>query len=59
MNGPILIKIFTCKDCMYLKDSALGYNSKKPYTCYHDNIVMQKNGTQLMLGNIGSDKITP
>lgn len=59
MNGPILIKVFSCKDCIYLKNSALGYGTKNPYSCYHEDIVMKKNGPQLMLGNIGFDKITP
>ena len=59
MEGPLLIRVFTCKDCIYLKNSPISFNTKKPYSCYHDNIVMLKNGPQLMLGNIGSDKITP
>ena len=59
MEGPVLIKVFSCKDCIHLKNSALSYNTKKPYSCYHDDIIMIKSGPQLMLGNIGSDKITP
>jgi len=59
MEGPILLKVFSCKDCEHLKNAALGYSTKKPYSCYHDKIIMGKNSPQLMLGNIGSDKITP
>lgn len=61
MNGPILIKVFSCNDCIYLKNATLRYSHtvRNPYSCYHDDIVMKKNGPQLMLGNIGPDKITP
>lgn len=59
MDGPILTRLFSCKECTHLKTAAIGYNTKKPYCCYHDEIIKNKNGPQLMLGNIGSDKITP
>jgi hypothetical protein len=57
MKGPILIKVFSCKDCEHLKKVNLYI--KNPYSCYHKNIIITKNGPQLMLGNIGPDKITP
>jgi hypothetical protein len=59
MEGPILLKIFSCKDCEHLKKASLGYSTKNPYSCYHNDIIMKKNGPQIMLGDIGKDKITP
>ncbi len=57
MEGPVLLRVFSCKDCINLKKA--GISSKKPYSCYHEKIVMGKSSPQLMLGDIGSDKITP
>ena len=61
MEGPVLLRVFSCKDCIHLKNSTLSslYNTKKPYTCYHNDMIIGQSGLLLMLGNIGSDKITP
>jgi len=58
MEGPVLLRIFSCKDCEHLKKASIGL-AKNPYSCYHNDIIMKKNGPQIMLGDIGKDKITP
>lgn len=58
MEGPILLKIFSCKNCEHLKKATLFINGS-PYTCFHNNVIKGMNGVQLISGRIGKDKVTP
>jgi len=59
IDGPILMKVFSCKDCRFLGTAAVGmYNY--PYKCYHNDIIKtNRTSFTLMQGDIGKDKITP
>lgn len=58
MSGPVLLRVFSCKDCEHLKKATL-FTNRTPYMCFHDNVIKEMNGVQLVSGNIGKDKITP
>jgi len=69
MKGPILIKIFSCKDCIHLVDTT-GLNfsiQKPPYLCNHKDIVIQEDELKLEYPDCSTffvcpiryDKITP
>jgi len=59
-DGPVLKQIFTCTDCKFLSKSTFGHYGKTPYKCYHDDIMKEtKANMNIMIGDIGPDKITP
>lgn len=61
INGtdvPTLKKVFTCEGCKWIINAVIGSN--KPYKCFHDeNIINYNKGYQYMLGDVGSELITP
>ena len=58
MEGPVLLRIFSCKNCEHLKKATLFTNGN-PFMCFHDKIIKGLNGVQLASGCIGRDKVTP
>jgi hypothetical protein len=56
INGPTLIKVFTCEGCRYLSHNTLLGD----YKCYHDKIIKKDlTSYSLLVGDIKYDKITP
>lgn len=59
VDGPSLIKIFSCDNCKYLGNASVAFGGL-PYKCYHNDIVKNYKSTlQMFNGDISYDKITP
>lgn len=59
VDGPIMIKIFSCNNCRFLGQATSAFGGL-PYKCYHNDVVKNyKSSQQLFNGDIGYDKITP
>lgn len=58
IEGPTLKKFFTCDGCKYLSNSTMGLG-RKPYKCFHDNIIKNSTRFNIMMGDIDEHKITP
>ena len=59
IDGPSLIKIFSCENCRFLGKSTVVLN-KLTYKCLHNDVIKSNMSTySILTGNIGKEKITP